>query len=168
MGDFGPLAVKFPGEDVAVYEVIGAPPSEDGGVNTTAACVSPPNARMMAGAPGTAPGLTLFEGADEGPVPSELVAVTVKVYAVPLARPATVMGEAAPLAVKPPGEAVTLYEVISEPPLEAGGVNVTVACPLPAVAMPIVGAPGTAPGVTFHAADAGPVPTMFVAFTEQL
>jgi hypothetical protein len=32
--------------------------------------------------------------------------------------------------------------VIAEPPVLAGAVNDTVACPLPAVAVPIVGAPG--------------------------
>ena len=78
------------------------------------------------------------------------------------------MGEAPPLALMPPGEDVTVYDVIGEPPLEAGAVNVTVACPLPAVAVPIVGAPGTAPGVTLTAAEAGPVPAAFVAVTEQL
>ena len=33
--------------------------------------------------------------------------------------------------------------MIVEPPFEAGAVKVTVACALPAVAVPIVGAPGT-------------------------
>ncbi len=36
---------------------------------------------------------------------------------------------------------------MTDPPLETGGVNVTVAWPFPAVAVPIVGAPGTAAGV---------------------
>ena len=48
----------------------------------------------------------------------------------------------------------------------AGGVNVTVALALPAVATPIVGAPGTVAGVTlFEAADGGPVPIALVAVT---
>ena len=34
--------------------------------------------------------MTLFEAAEAAPVPSALVAVTVKVYAVPLDRPVTV------------------------------------------------------------------------------
>ena len=57
------------------------------------------------------------------------------------------MGEAAPLAVTPPGEEVTVYEVIGAPPSEAGGANATTACPLPAAAMALVGAPGTVSGV---------------------
>ena len=48
----------------------------------------------------------------------------------------------------------------------AGALNVTVALALPAVALPIVGAPGTIAGVTlFDAADAEPVPMPFVAVT---
>ena len=57
--------------------------------------------------------------------------------------------------------------MIAEPPLEAGAVNVTVACALPAVAVPIVGTPGkVANGVTlFDAAELLPVPIALVAFT---
>ena len=55
------------------------------------------------------------------------------------------------------------------PPLEAGAVQVTVAEALPAVAVPMVGAPGTvagAVGVTeLEAAEAGPVPTALIAAT---
>jgi hypothetical protein len=55
---------------------------------------------------------------------------------------------------------------MAEPPLLAGAVNVTVACALPAVALPMVGAPGTIAGVTlFDAAEAAPVPATFVAVT---
>jgi hypothetical protein len=50
--------------------------------------------------------------------------------------------------------------------LLAGGVKLTVACVLPRVAVPIVGAPGTVAGVTlFEAAEGAPVPTAFVAVT---
>ena len=45
------------------------------------------------------------------------------------------------------------------PPLLPGAVNVTLACALPPVAVPIVGAPGTVAGVTLlDADDAAPVP----------
>src|SRR5688572_29603227 len=103
----------------------------------------------MVGAPGAPSGVTLLEAADAGPVPTALVAVTVKVYAVPLARPVTVMEVhgAAQLPVIPPGEDVAVKLVMAEPPLDAGAVNVTDASPLPAVAVPIVGAPGTVAGV---------------------
>ena len=39
-------------------------------------------------------GVTLLEAVDAAPVPTALVAVTVKVYAVPLLRPVTVQGDA--------------------------------------------------------------------------
>jgi len=68
---------------------------------------------------------------------------------------------------KPPELEVTVYPVITEPPLLPGAVNVTVAWAFPAVAVPIVGAPGTVEvgeGVTeFEAELAGPVPLAFVA-----
>jgi hypothetical protein len=50
--------------------------------------------------------------------------------------------------------------------LEAGGVKLTVAFALPAVAVPMVGAPGTVLGVTlFDVADAGLAPAALVAVT---
>jgi len=58
--------------------------------------------------------------------------------------------------------------VIVLPPLLLGAVNVMLAWALLAVAVPIVGAPGTvvAAGVTLlDADDAGPVPTALVAVT---
>ena len=52
------------------------------------------------------------------------------------------------------------------PPVLPGGVNVTVACPFPGVAVPMVGAPGTVAGVTLlEAAEAAPVPALLVAVT---
>ena len=56
--------------------------------------------------------------------------------------------------------------MIAEPPLLDGAVKVTLALALPAVAVPIVGAPGTVDGVTLlDAADAAPVPSALVAVT---
>ena len=49
-----PLAVVPPGLDVTVYDVIGLPPSEAGGVKLTVACEGPVTAAVpMVGAPGT-------------------------------------------------------------------------------------------------------------------
>ena len=87
-------------------------------------------------------GTTALDAADGAPVPATLFAVTTNVYDVPLVRPVTVMGEVAPVAVAPPGLAVTVYPVIADPPADAGAVNVTVASSLPAIAVPMVGAPG--------------------------
>jgi hypothetical protein len=156
------------GAEVAVNVVMAEPPSLAGAVNATVACALPRVAAPITGAPGTVDGVTLFEGADAGPVPAELVAATVNVYAVPLVSPVTVMDMQGALhvAVAPPGEEVAMYDTIAEPPLLAGAVNATVACELPAVAVPIVGAPGTAEGVTlFDAADGAPVPTALMAAT---
>ena len=124
-------------------------------------CVAVP----IVGAPGTVTGVTEFEADEAVPVPTAFLAVAVNVYAVPLVRPVTVNGELAPVAVIPPGIDVTVYPVIGDPPVEDGGVKLTVAWALPGVAVPIVGAPGTvAAGVTeFEAEEAVPVPTAFLA-----
>jgi Na+/proline symporter len=99
-------------------------------------------------------------------VPTEFVAVIVKVYAVPLESPVTVIGEPLLLALNPPLLAVVVYVVIDAPPLFPGGVKVIVACPFPAVAVPIVGAFGTVAGVTaLDALDGVLVPFAFVAVT---
>jgi hypothetical protein len=62
-----------------VYETIGAPPSDEGGVKLTVAMPSPAVALTFVGAPGNPTGVTAFEAADGGPVPNALVAATVNV-----------------------------------------------------------------------------------------
>src|SRR3569623_1441714 len=61
---------------------------------------APGLAKVMAWVP---LGVTLLDAADALPVPEQLVAVTVKKYAVPLVRPVTSLGLDAPVAVMPPG-----------------------------------------------------------------
>ncbi len=81
----------------------------------------------------------------------------------PLVKPVTVNGEAAPLAVKPPGLDVTTYPVIGLPPV-AGAENDTTACALPPAAATDVGALGIVDGVTeLDDPDVGPVPAAFLA-----
>ena len=53
-----------------------------------------------------------------------------------------VIGLDVPVAVIPPEEAITVYDVIALPPSDAGAAKDTVAWPLPAVADTLVGAPG--------------------------
>ena len=55
------------------------------------------------------------------------------------------------VAVRPPGDEVTVYEVIGLPPLEAGAVQLTVASALPAATFPIYAVEGL-PG---HVAGSG-------------
>ena len=91
-----------------------------------------------------------------------------KVYAVPLVKPVTVVET--PAGFKPPhppqaGLGMTVYDVGAVPP--TGAVHDTIAWVLPAVALTPVGAPGgPAVGVTeLDAPDGLPVPTALVAFT---
>ena len=86
-----------------------APPVEVGAVKLTVACPCPAVAETLVGAPGTvALGVTLLEAVEVLEVPTEFVAVTVKVYAVPFVSPVTVKGEPAPLTEKLPGLEVTV------------------------------------------------------------
>ena len=76
------------------------------------------------------------------------------------------IGDGVAVAVSPPGEAVTMYPVIAEPPVFAGAVKETVALPMPATALTLVGAAEGPIGVTeFDAVDAIDVPIKFVATT---
>ena len=72
------------------------------------ACVSPAVADPIVGAPGgtTATGVALLEAPDAAPGPAALLAITVQVYAVPLERPPTMIGELAPVLVNAPQVAV--------------------------------------------------------------
>src|SRR5262245_44551159 len=122
----------------------------------------------MVGAPGTVAGTNAFDAADAGPVPTALVAVTLHVYVLPLVSPEITIGLEAPepLRATPPFDDVqlALKLVIALPP-SLPGVKATDADPLPRVAVPMTGAAGTVTVSTtaFDAAEAGPVPLMFVA-----
>jgi hypothetical protein len=66
-----------PGEDVAVYDVIVAPPSLVGAVYVTVAVEDPVAVAVpIVGAPGTLAVVTLFDAALAGPVPAPFVART--------------------------------------------------------------------------------------------
>src|SRR5664280_2027073 len=120
------------------------PPVAAGGAHLAVASIGPPavpaTAVPMTGAPGTVPGVTATDRAENAPVPAALVAAT-----------------------------VTVYPVMAEPPLSAGGVQRTVAEALPAVAATPLGAPGAvavAVGVTaVEGAEGGLVPATLVAVT---
>jgi hypothetical protein len=72
------------------------------------------------------------------------VALTLKVYAVPQVRPVTTNGDTDPVVVTEPGVDVAVYVNVDGTPAQTGAVNVTEAHKaLPAVAVPIVGAPGS-------------------------
>ena len=72
------------------------PPLDSGAVQLTVADALPRLAVTPVGASGTATGVTAFDAADAVPVPALLVAVTVKVYDVPLVSPVTVVDSVVP------------------------------------------------------------------------
>jgi len=80
IGDEAPVAVKLPGEEVTVYPVIADPPVFVGAVKLTVALPLLPVAEILVGTPGAiAAGVTADDALEAVPVPTELVAVTVKV-----------------------------------------------------------------------------------------
>ena len=88
--------------------MIAEPPLLLGAEKVIVASPLPRTALTLVGAPGTVAGVTLFEADEADPVPTAFVAVTVNVYAVPLVRPVTVIGEAPPVPMNPPGLEVTV------------------------------------------------------------
>jgi hypothetical protein len=107
------FAVKLPGVDVAVYELIEVPPvAPPVTVMVVAALLYgrlvPTSATVITGACGIVVAVMLLDAADAAPVPAELVALTVNVYATPDCKPVTVIGDDAPVAVNPPGLDVTV------------------------------------------------------------
>ncbi len=105
------VPVKPPGLEVAVYPIIGVPPSEAGAEKVTVAEALPPTATTPVGAPGRVIGVTLFEGAEGTLFPAMLVATTVNVYGVPFVRPVMVWVSAvvpALVSTPPPGLDVTV------------------------------------------------------------
>ena len=89
-------------------------------------------------------GVTGLDGVEGSLVPTALVAVTVKVYVLPLANLSTVEVSVTPssTAVTLPGSEVTVYWVIGLPPSETGAVQLTLASPSPATAVTPVGGLG--------------------------
>ena len=93
--------------------MIAEPPVFVGAVKLTVALPLLPLALIPVGRPGAViAGVTADDALEAAPVPTALVATTVKVYAVPLVNPVTLIGEDVPLAVTgvppPVGVAVTV------------------------------------------------------------
>jgi hypothetical protein len=144
--DWDRVPVPPAGFEVAVYAVIGDPPSDEGAVNAISAVVPPVAATApMPGLPGVPRGVADCEGPDAAEVPALFVAVAVNVYAVPLVSPVTSQDPDAPdtvhvLAALP--TAVTLYDAGVPPAV--GAATVTVTLPSPTATVGLAGAPGAA------------------------
>ena len=83
-------------------------------------------------------GVTAADGAETSTVPTVFVAVTVKMYDVPLESPVTTALRVEPSAATlfPPGLEITVYPVMVLPPF-AGEFHVTVALLSPGVAVTV-------------------------------
>ena len=145
---------------------------------TEAVVADAADAETVAGAPGTVAGVTAADAADAVDEPIALFATTLYVYGVPLVSPVTTQDVAGAFAVQvaiafpDASYAVTVYEVIAEPPLPAtllaGAVNETVARVSSTVATGEEGALGTEAGVTGPETVAADDPEELVATTENV
>ena len=81
-------------------------------------------------------GVTAFDEGEGALVPRPFVALTVKVYVTPLLRPPTSACVTFPatVAIAPPGATTIEYDVMAEPPVQAGADQDTAATPSPAAA----------------------------------
>jgi hypothetical protein len=84
------------------------PPLDDGALHETDAWVLPAVTLTPVGAPAVVIGIIALEALEAELVPAPLVAVTVKVYWVPLFRPANVREVAVVVALTLPGDDVTV------------------------------------------------------------
>jgi hypothetical protein len=160
--------VNPPGFDVTVYEVISAPPSENGSDQET---VTEPLATdsivTSDGDEGTVDGTIAADTSEAAPSPDAFTAATVKLYEEPFARRTTVHGDTALSHTTSPAALRTTYFEIAAPPVFDGAVQDTTDWAFAApVATTEVGAPGTVEGTTeADAEEAEPVPDTFVAVT---
>ena len=72
------VQVNEPGEDVTVYRLIAAPPSDDGAVHDTSTELSPNTVVTVRGAVGLVAGRAAADCAETSPEPLALLATTVK------------------------------------------------------------------------------------------
>jgi hypothetical protein len=160
--------VNPPGFDVTVYEVISAPPSENGSDHET---VTEPLATdsisTADGDEGTVDGTIGADTSEAAPSPDAFTAATVKLYAEPFARPTTVQGDTALSHTTSPAALRTTNFETDAPPLLTGAVQETTDWAFAApVADTPVGTPGTVDGTSAaDAVEAAPVPRAFVAVT---
>jgi hypothetical protein len=146
---------------------------ETGGVKVTVAVSSPTLTLRDVGAPGTVAAFTAIDAVEVSEIPIALLAVATYLYSVPFVKPVTVQLVAGAFTVQlafgdsglpEVSSAVTVYEVIAEPPLSSGAVNETTADAFAVVAVSPVGGPGILAGVTADdAAESVDVPEAFVA-----
>lgn len=158
--------------------MIALPPLDVGGVKVTVAVSSPTVATRDVGAPGTVAAFTAIDTVEVSEIPIAFVAVATYLYSLPFVSPLTVQLVAGAFTVHDlfgdrglpeVSRAVTVYEVMAEPPLFSGGVNETTADAFAVVAVRPVGGPGILAGITAdEAAESVDVPEAFVAVVSNL
>jgi hypothetical protein len=146
----GLIATPFSSNASTSYLVIGEPPVF-GAVKLIVADAFEGDAMTFVGVDGLPTGVTAVDANEGKELSTPFFATTVKVYGTPLVRPEISQPFVGFVVthVSPPGEDVTMYSIIAEPPLSVGAVKVTVAFPgVVEVAVTAVGAAEIVAGVT--------------------
>jgi hypothetical protein len=167
------MSEKSGGEEVIVYELIGAPPSFRGASHVTTAFPKPAVADTFKGAVGGPRGVIPEEAALSAPSPNSLVAVTENVYSKPFVSPVTTaeLSESLTLVKCNTGsdkeKEYAVYSVIGDSPSYIDAIHDTVVCPS---CPPIADTPEGGSGyvIAFMGADGvlgGEVPISFSAVT---
>ena len=105
----GAIAVQVaPLLAVTKYEVIGSPPSSEGGDHETTVDVSPARTESAVGAPGTDAGVALAELVENADSPIAFIAATVNVYEPPFVSPLITAGDEETVKVSPVGETLMM------------------------------------------------------------
>jgi hypothetical protein len=138
-----------PFEAVAVYEVMGDPPSPAGACHEASKVPLPGVTPMSSGGPLTVYGVTAIDE-EGGEVPAEFVAVTLTEYGWPFVRPPIVQLVPPVEHDAPPGWAVAAYEVMTAPPSDEGGDHDNAADSLPGVTEVMLGADGATGTSALH------------------
>ena len=149
--DDNTVCVALPGHDApdsrrrSSYRVNVPPPRSAGAVHDTVSVPSPGVDARVCTASALVTGVNSGDSGDAAPAPTELIAATVTLYAVPLVRPlivhVVVVQESSLTAVPPAtGVATSRYAKIDSPPLKLGALNCSVIAPLDADADLMTGA----------------------------
>ena len=151
--------------------MIGAPPSSAGAVHDSVTALSSDCPVTPDGAVGTVAGVMGAEVTDAGLSPAPLMAITVKVYSVPLVSPVTVSVVAVDekligVWATPPMDGVTRYPVMAAPPSSDGAVQLSATSPFSDRPVTPDGAVGVVAGVNAdERAEAGLSPALLMATT---
>jgi hypothetical protein len=152
-----------PGIDVSIYDVILEPPFVKGVVQLTVARRTPGRIEILAGGPGKLKVVTGEEntGSDS---PAKFEAVTLNIYSVALAKLVRVKLKIFESKICVYSPDLSIYDVIREPPLNKGAIQLTPTSRTPGRVAMLAGALGIVKGITGEEYRSNDSPAKLEAF----